>query len=173
MEGTDNHMIHSLLWYFQSLLLFLGLLGLLSVGTLIVRTRLKRKSENENENESLRKFWTELNTDIKITSRLLCVLMGVVVSFAAGYIVREHELNINSIPYIDVAIKSPSLPDTDFDIQPARMQPIPSKLCFYTVDWKVGEVLKDLTFEQRPGCKRIISYHRYDKGEVNASIQMR
>jgi len=90
-----------------------------------------------------------------------------------GIGIRDHQLVINRNTYTDVAINAPSSSDVDFDIQPARMQPIPSKLCNSLVDWKIGETLKDLTFEQKQGCKRVISYHRYPKGEFNASIQMR
>jgi hypothetical protein len=163
-------MIHLLHYCFQSLLLFLGLLGLLSVVTLLVRTGLKTKEE---EKRSLRKFSEELNVDVKLASRIVFVVMGVVISFSSGYIVREHELTVSTVTYTFVNISSPSEPDTNFDIQPARMPAISVKLCSNTVDWKFGEVLKDLTFEQRPGCKRVIVYHRFTKGEENASIQVR
>lgn len=170
MEATDNHMIHLLHYYSQSLLLFLGLLGLLSVGTLIARIRLRKKNE---EKRSLRKFLEELNVDVKLASRLLLAVIGFVVSFGTGYMVREYELSINTITYTFVSVSSPSEPDTNFDIQPARMSALSIKLCNNTVDWKFGETLKDFTFEQRPGCKRVIVYHRFTKGEENASVQMR
>lgn len=82
-----------------------------------------------------------------------------------GYGIRDHELASSIVPYTDVLILSPSQPNTDFDLQPDRMKPIPSKLCYLNVDWKVGELLADLTFEQRKDCKRVISYHRPTKGE--------
>jgi len=91
----------------------------------------------------------------------------------AGYGIRDHQLASNIVPYSDVLILAPSQPNTDFDIQPARMQPIPSKICYSTVDWKYGETLADLLFEQKNGCKRVISYHRPRKGELNASAQIR
>jgi hypothetical protein len=99
--------------------------------------------------------------------------MGFVISFGSGYIVREHELATATVTYTAVNISQPSEPDTDFDIRPARMSSLSIKLCNNTVDWKFGEVLKDFTFEQRPGCKRVIVYHRFTKGELDASIQMR
>lgn len=97
--------------------------------------------------------------------------MIVGLSLAAGYGIRDHQLATHIVPYTDVLILPPSQPNTDFDIQPARMKPIPSKLCYSQVDWKFGEMLDDLTFEQMKDCKRVISYHR-PKGEVtNVSLR--
>jgi hypothetical protein len=96
-----------------------------------------------------------------------------ILGVALGVGIRDRQLSDSTVTYTSVAILPPSRTDVDFDIQPARMQPIPSKICKSLVDWQYGEVLKDVTFEQELGCKRIISYHRYDKGELNASIQLR
>jgi hypothetical protein len=92
-------------------------------------------------------------------------------SFFVGYLKRDVEQFNNTVSYTDVLILPPSEPDTDFDIQPARMQSISSKLCNNTVDWKFNERLKDITFEQERICKRIISYHRYKQGEKYASLR--
>lgn len=165
MEATDNHMIHLLHYYSQSLLLFLGLLGWLSVGTLIART----KSE---EKRSLRKFSEELNVDVKLASRVLLAVMGFVVSFGTGYMVREHELSTNTITYTSVSVLE-KLTEKEFWIWPERMKQQHIVVCpESTVGWYVEEVLTDVTFEQRLGCKRIISYHEKPKGEVDASIQI-
>jgi len=104
----------------------------------------------------------------------MSLMLGLILGAGLGYGSREHQLAGNTVTYTAVAIHPPSQPNTDFDIQPVRMQPIPSKICKSIVDWKYGEVLKDLTFEQEHGCKRVISYHRYPQGEkLNAAIQMR
>lgn len=93
---------------------------------------------------------------------LIAALGGV-----AGYGIRDHQLATHIVPYTDVLILPPSQPGDDFDIQPARMKPIPSKLCQSIVDWKFGDRLDDLVFEQKKGCKRVISYHPSSKkGEV-------
>jgi len=109
-----------------------------------------------------------------ISSLILALAIGLLVGTGGGYAIRDHQVVSNTVFYTAVTIHSPSQPDTDFDIQPARMQPIPSKICRSLVDWKIGETLKDLTFEQEHGCKRVISYHRYPQGEkLDVAIQMR
>lgn len=95
--------------------------------------------------------------------------MTLILGIGIGYASRDHQLSNSIVPYTDVLILPPSQPNTDFDIQPARMQPISSKICYSKVDWQFGETLKDLLFEQKLGCKRVISYHRPQKGELNAS----
>lgn len=103
---------------------------------------------------------------------MILILLAATGLLGLGYGIRDHQLSSSIVPYTDVLILPPSEADVDFDIQPARMKPIPSKLCDSKVDWKYGETLADLLFEQRRGCKRVISYHR-PKGEMNAAIQMR
>lgn len=86
---------------------------------------------------------------------------------------RDALLARNIVTYTEVLISPASQPGDDFDIQPARMQPISSKICLSVVDWKFGEILSDLTFEQMQGCKRVIAYHRSKtKGVLNATTRI-
>lgn len=113
-----------------------------------------------------------MNVDVKLGSRLLLALIAVVISFSSGYIVREHELTTNTITYTSVSIIK-KITDKEFWIWPERMKQQHIVVCpESTVGWYVPEILSDVTFEQRPGCKRVISYHEMPKGEVNASIQI-
>ena len=99
--------------------------------------------------------------------------MGTVLGILLGIGIREHQLLSNQQTYTDVTIVA-KLTDRDFDIWPDRMKQQRIQLCpSSTVDWREGEVLDDWTFEQRNGCKRVISYHKKPKGEINASIQVR
>jgi hypothetical protein len=168
-------MRHLLYSYLGFLGLVLGVCGLLSLGITLVRTR----SKNKNENESLSSFWQRIfeNTRkerlIRLLIRVSFLLVGFFVGSIGGYGFRDHQLANNMFFYTEVMINPPTQINTDYDMQPARMKPIPTKICKSTVDWRFGEELADVTFEQLVGCKRIISYHRPLKGEIHASIQMR
>lgn len=101
----------------------------------------------------------------KIGKSLILIILGI----AIGYLYRSHQLASNVVTYTDVLIRE-KVSEDHFRIQPARMLPIDSKVCYSNVDWKQGEVLCLLKFEQMRGCKRIIAYDRYNcqKGELRA-----
>lgn len=64
------------------------------------------------------------------------------------------------VTYTDVHVEK-KLSEDRFIVQPARMAPLDVSICpVSTVDWKPGENLRDWTFEQLPGCKRVVSYHK-------------
>jgi hypothetical protein len=97
------------------------------------------------------------------------LLMGL----AGGYAIRDHQLITNQQTYTDVAVLR-KISDSEFLIWPDRMKQQHIQICAgSTVGWYEGEVLNDWTFEQRKGCKRVISYHEKQKGEIDASIQTR
>lgn len=106
------------------------------------------------------------------TTRIGKTFFYVIVGIFIGYLYRSHELSINTVTYTDVLVKE-KIADNHFKLQPARMIPIESKLCYSTVDWKQGEILCLLKFEQLKGCKRIIAYDRQicknKEGELRAS----
>lgn len=95
----------------------------------------------------------------------LTLILGVVV----GYASRDHQLASNTLTYTDVSITK-RISDRDFWVWPDRMKQMHVQTC-HDVGWKAGDVLDDWTFEQRNGCKRVISYHQ--KETTNAEISTR
>lgn len=92
------------------------------------------------------------------------------VGMLAGILWRDHELSRNTMTYTSVAIIE-KIAERDFLIWPERMKQQRVQLCRDSlVDWRGGETLDDWTFEQKPGCKRVISYHEKPKGGVNAGL---
>ena len=90
-----------------------------------------------------------------------------------GYALRNHELRVNTQTYTDIVIVK-KVAERDFIVWPDRMKQELATICPNSVvDWHDGEILDDWTFEQKAGCKRVISYHEKPKGEVNASVQIR
>lgn len=90
-----------------------------------------------------------------------------------GYGIRDRQLIENQLTYTDVAILK-KVSDREFFIWPDRMKQQHITICpESTVGWYAGELLDDWTFEQRNGCKRVISYHEKPKGEIDAAIQTR
>jgi len=77
-----------------------------------------------------------------------------------GWLWRDHQLaTATRYTYTDVTINR-KINDHKFIVQPARMSPIISDICpESSVDWREREILRDWTFDQRPGCKHVISYH--------------
>jgi hypothetical protein len=99
--------------------------------------------------------------------------LGMVLGVLLGMEIRDRQLIHHSITYVDVEVVQ-KVTDREFWIRPDRMRKQHIQLCpESSVGWVDGEVLSDWTFEQRSGCKRIISYHEKQKGELNAAIQMR
>lgn len=108
----------------------------------------------------------------KVTVYIGLPLLGILLMMT-GYMIRDHQLVTSTVTYSDVLIQK-KVNDNRFLIRPQWMRTLDSTLCSgSTVDWQEGETLRDWTFEQRRGCKRVISYHRYIKGEVDASVQVR
>jgi hypothetical protein len=88
------------------------------------------------------------------------------------YALRNHELRVNTRTYTDISIIK-KVADREYLIWPDRMKQQHTMICSESsVGWYEGETLADWTFEQKEGCKRVISYHEKPKGEVNASIQI-
>lgn len=103
----------------------------------------------------------------------LTLVLGMLAGIGLGYGSRDHELAVNRFTYTDVVILSKS-GDKEFLIWPDKMKQQHITICpSSTVGWYEGETLSDWTFEQRNGCKRVISYHEKPKGEIDASIQTR
>jgi hypothetical protein len=99
-------------------------------------------------------------------------LAVVTVAFALGWMWRDHQLATRQVTYTDVYVQQ-KLSDRKFIMQPARMAVLECNICpESSVDWQEHETLTDWTFEQRQGCKRIISYHRPLKGESSARIEL-
>lgn len=92
-----------------------------------------------------------------------------VLGIGVGYGSRDHQLANNTKTYTAVAVTQ-RISDKDFWVWPARMKEMHIQTCG-EVDWKTGEVLDDWTFEQRNGCKRVISYH--EKETTNAEVSTR
>lgn len=106
-------------------------------------------------------------------NRILLALFAAFVSFGAGYVKRDNEFSSNTWTYTDIKVVS-KISEKDFIIWPDRMKQQHIVLCSKsTVGWYENEILSDWTFEQRDGCKRVISYHEMPKGEINATIQIR
>lgn len=105
-----------------------------------------------------------------ITSNMGKIILGVIIGLVVGYGIREHQLISNQQTYTAVKIVTKKA-DREFVVWPDRMKKQDATICpESSVDWREGQVLSDWTFEQRSGCKRVISYH-YDKGELY--VQMR
>ena len=101
------------------------------------------------------------------------MLIVLTIGVSLGYGVRDHQLSGNLQTYTDVAITK-KIADRDFWIWPDRMKQQHIQICPESVvDWKSGTNLDDWTFEQRNGCKRVVSYHEKPQGEIDASIQVR
>jgi hypothetical protein len=99
----------------------------------------------------------------------LCLLVGL----AIGYMSRDHQLSSNKFTYTDVSVLK-RISDREFVVWPDRMKQQHVQLCpESSVGWYEGETLDDWTFEQQRGCKRVVSYHEKQKGEINASVQIR
>ena|SRR5690349_14731291 len=155
-------MIHSINFWLYLLLFLLTLRGLCSLLIFVA----KQRSMGIDRLTRLHEKEQALN---RLTKAVALLAIGIAGGIHIGYDSRNAELVSGFVFYTDVLINPPSQPNTDYDIQPARMKPIPSKICESSVDWQFGETLNDLTFEQMKGCKRVISYHRSLKGEVNVS----
>lgn len=99
--------------------------------------------------------------------------LGTVLGVLLGTGIREHQLLKGQLTYTDVSVLT-KFAARDFLVWPDRMRKERMQLCpESSVDWHEGEMLDDLTFEQKQDCKRIISYHEKPQGELDASIQMR
>lgn len=91
----------------------------------------------------------------------------------AGYGIRDHQFSSNLITYTDVTVVK-KFADNEFLVWPDRMKQQHIRLCAESVvAWRDNEILDDWTFEQKRGCKRVVSYHEKLKGEIDASIQVR
>lgn len=162
-------LLHSLL---RLLFLSGALYFLLRSAVTIVRTRQLGKKSGETDQS---KNGTELGTETQIEShgrdsgnkRIASVVAVLFLGFAGGWSLRNSSLASNRVTYTDVFVAD-KISQNRFLMQPARMQPIESDLCYSDVDWEKGETLRDWTFEQLHGCKRVISYHRYLKGDLHA-----
>jgi hypothetical protein len=109
----------------------------------------------------------------EINRRLVVVLIALAAGVMFGWLWRDHQLASSQITYTDVLVRQ-KVNDRRFLMQPARMAAIDSQLCpESTVDWHPSETLADWTFEQKYGCKRVISYHRPLQGELNALLSLR
>jgi hypothetical protein len=98
--------------------------------------------------------------------------LGMILGVALGVGIRDYQLTINRLTYTDIAIVT-KFSAQDFLIWPDRMKQQRVQICTKTiVDWHEGEVLDDWTFEQEKDCKRVISYHKKEKGELNASTKL-
>lgn len=95
----------------------------------------------------------------------MTLILGVVV----GYASRDHQLASNVWTYTDIDVKK-KVSSSDFYVLPDRMKMLHVQLC-QPIDWREGEKLGDWTFEQRTGCKRVISYH--EKETTNAEVSTR
>jgi len=90
-----------------------------------------------------------------------------------GYEGRDLQMKSRVQTYNNVYVAQ-KVADRDFWVQPSQMKPLHIQLCSESeVDWHKGEVLDDWTFEQKQGCKHVVSYHEKPQGELNAAIQMR
>lgn len=99
--------------------------------------------------------------------------LGMVLGVLLGMGIREHQLVKGQLTYTDVSVLT-KFAARDFLVWPDRMKKERIQVCPESaVDWRAGEMLNDLTFEQKQDCKRIISYHEKPQGELDASIQMR
>lgn len=161
------------------LLLMYSLLGVLLLYAVIIVTKEKLREQLQSgkmgKRFTLKRMLMVLTGEraIQRASKFGLLLFGVVIGFGWGFGYRDHQLTGNVVTYTEVLVQPPSMPDNDFDLQPERMRPIPSKICQSQVDWRYGETLADLTFEQLRGCKRVISYHRYTGGINNARLSFR
>lgn len=100
-------------------------------------------------------------------------IAGLSMAFIAGMAVRDSQLARNQQTYTDVAVLE-KFADRDFKVWPDRMKQQRVQICpESTVDWYEGEVLDDWTFEQKQGCKRVISYHEKPKGGTNVRVSFR
>jgi hypothetical protein len=150
-------------------------LASLSVISLCIWIVLSGSRRSTNENVTTKGLYSipKVRPRGEITIWIGSMLMVLAIGLALGYGARDHELGRNTRTYTDVVVISRFSP-RDFSVWPDRMKQQRIQICPESVvDWREGEVLADWTFEQKPGCKRVISYHEKPKGEVNASIQMR
>lgn len=108
-----------------------------------------------------------------INKPLYILLIGIGIGSILGWSWRDHQLISNLWTYTDVAVVT-KFADHDYLIWPDRMKQQRVGICpESTVDWHEGEVLDDWTFEQKQGCKRVVSYHEKLKGELNVAAQIR
>lgn len=162
----------------ESLISWLPLLLLISASVWTIFTS-ARKSTNERP-----VTFTPLTTPMQIhipevqrlgkkTVFIASVSLALIVGLGAGYAVRDHQLATHLQTYTDVAILK-KVAEGEFWIWPDRMKQQHIQLCAGSVvGWQEGETLDDWTFEQKAGCKRVVSYHERLKGELDAAIQMR
>jgi hypothetical protein len=172
----------SIQFYLRCVLWLFLLYGLGSSGVTVVKGRLRRqlaKGQLTSGNAGVR-LWKRMflvltgEQAIRGMSKLAFLVLGLVTGFGLGVGFRDHQLVTSQVIYHDVYVKE-QLSTARWRMIPQFMDKIDADLCLGPpVDWKVGETLKDWTFEQQKGCKRVISYHRYPKGDLlNAAIQMR
>lgn len=152
-----------LLWVAVCLGLLVGIFGFASG----VITHLRNKPEKtksglsfeplkEPRNAPLKRNSTIASQGIK-TAGFVALLW---LAHLSGMWRRDAQLANHQVTYLEVYIAEKSS-DTSFKIQPARMAPIPTDVCHSVVDWKQGETLTYLTYEQMKGCKRVIAYDRH------------
>lgn len=112
--------------------------------------------------------------------KTLAVVLGIGISAAVGYGIRDYQLIKNTRTYLDVKVLE-KYSDIKYLLQPARMQPWISNPCS-PIDLTPGSTMKFYTYEQMhiPDCHRVKAFEFYanSKGErVDASaideIQMR
>lgn len=117
-------------------------------------------------------FWTRkqkiVSGVIRNAGRATILILGI----AIGYGIRDHQLVSNHVTYTDIDVLY-KVNDVRYFVQPARMRAMDITLCNERVDWNAGDLLDDWTFEQMPGCKRVISYHKKPQGELNADVSFR
>jgi len=181
-------------WVYAAIRLFLSLAFI--IGIIYYGAKLRQKTFMTATQQSKSKFvslgigWIPRKEERRMTAErrgkqtvyiagmILTLILTLTVTLrmgmALGYGKRDHELIVSTITYSAVYVQQ-KINDQKFIMQPQYMRGIESELCSGPpVDWKQGETLKEWTFEQRHGCKRVISYRRYPKGEnLDASIQVR
>ncbi len=105
--------------------------------------------------------------DIVRKRAILC--NGIAIGFVLGCAFMQISQLQNTTTYASVSVLI-KYSDKDFLVWPARMKQERIQVCSEsTVDWYEGELLEDWTFEQKQGCKKIVSYH--EKGDLNASTR--
>ena len=146
----------------------------LSVISLCIWIVLKGSRQNTSENVTTEDFLDvpKVRGLGEVTIWIATMMMVLAIGLALGYGARDRELSGNTQTYTDVAVLNKTA-DREFLVWPDRMRQQHITICpESTVAWRVGEVLKDWTFEQRQGCKRVVSYHEKPKGETDAAIQI-